>query len=97
MPQMILDRLSTLTCAAVLWSSWWATPAHAEAVERGRALLSHYQCGSCHTIPGVASARGEVAQSLVHWRHRSYIAGRLANRPEPLLRTGSPVPARYQG
>ena len=53
-------------------------------VERGRALLAQYQCGSCHTIPGVAGARGQVAQSLQGWGHRSYIAGRLPNRPQVL-------------
>lgn len=55
-------------------------------VERGRALLSQYQCGACHAIPGVPSSRGEVAQPLAAWRHRSYIAGRLPNRPDLLER-----------
>jgi cytochrome c len=55
-------------------------------VERGRALLSQYQCGSCHTIPGVPSAGGEIAQPLAAWRHRSYIAGRLPNREQVLAR-----------
>lgn len=62
-------------------------PAAAQAAgqaERGRLLLAQYQCGSCHTIPGVASSRGQVAQPLEAWRHRSYIAGRLPNRPEVL-------------
>ena len=53
-------------------------------VERGRALLAQYQCGSCHTIPGVASAGGKVAQPLKHWSQRSYIAGRLPNRADVL-------------
>lgn len=55
-------------------------------VERGRALLAQYQCGSCHTIPGVRASRGEVAPSLAQWSRRSYIAGRLPNRPEVLVR-----------
>ena len=53
-------------------------------VERGRALLAQYQCGSCHTIPGVDAARGQFAQSLKGWRKRSYIAGRLPNRADLL-------------
>lgn len=53
-------------------------------VERGRALLAQYQCGSCHTVPGVTGARGEVAQTLRAWSRRSYIAGKLPNRPELL-------------
>ena len=78
-------RLATVACLAALWPGWPGA-AQADTVERGRALLSQYQCGSCHTIPGVASARGQVAQDLAHWRHRSYIAGRIPNRPELLSR-----------
>ena len=52
----------------------------ADEVERGRRLLAQYQCGSCHSIPGVESAHGTVAQPLAAWKHRSYIAGRLPNQ-----------------
>ena len=60
--------------------------ADASGVERGRQLLAQYQCGSCHSIPGVASAGGRVSSSLKGFGLRSYIAGRLANRPETLAR-----------
>lgn len=53
-------------------------------IERGKALMAQYQCGSCHTIPGVPAARGQVAQTLMAWSRRSYIAGRLPNRPDVL-------------
>ena len=59
-------------------------PAPRAAVERGQKLLAQYQCGSCHAIPGVASAGGKVASSLAGFGQRSYIAGRHANRPELL-------------
>ncbi len=87
MDAMHRDLVLLLCCAAVPWSSGWASsdPA-AQPVERGRALLSQYQCGSCHAIPGVPSSRGHVAQNLARWRHRSYIAGRLPNRPDVLAR-----------
>ena len=62
----------------------WAQAPDRGRVERGRALLAQYQCGTCHTIPGVASSRGQVAQSLKAWSRRSYIAGRLPNRPDVL-------------
>jgi cytochrome c len=52
--------------------------------ERGRRLLSQYQCGTCHTIPGVAASRGKLAPSLQAFGQRSYIAGRLPNRAELL-------------
>lgn len=63
-----------------------AAAAQAATAERGRALLAQYQCGSCHAIPGVPASRGQVAQPLDAWRHRSYIAGRLPNRPALLAR-----------
>ena len=58
----------------------------ADTVERGRSLLVQYRCGSCHTIPGVPASRGQVAQPLTAWGQRSYIAGRLPNRPDVLAR-----------
>lgn len=56
-------------------------PAPRASVERGQRLLAQYQCGSCHAIPGVASAGGQAASSLAGFGARSYIAGRLANQP----------------
>lgn len=64
-----------------------AAPAHAvKEVERGRQLLAQYQCGSCHSIPGVPSAGARLASSLKDFGLRSYIAGRLANRADTLAR-----------
>ena len=54
--------------------------------ERGQRLLMQYQCGSCHTIPGVAAARGVRGPSLEAFGKRSYIAGRIPNRAEALAR-----------
>ena len=51
---------------------------------RGRLLMSQHQCGSCHAIPGVASAQGRVAPALGEFGMRSYIAGRAPNRPDLL-------------
>lgn len=71
--------------ALVVLPGWCvAQPKDRATVERGRALLAQYQCGSCHTIPGVAASRGQVAQPLQAWGQRSYIAGRVPNRPEAL-------------
>lgn len=53
-------------------------------IERGRVLMAHYQCGSCHAIPGVPASRGQVGPSLASFGQRSYIAGRMANRPDVL-------------
>ena len=52
--------------------------------ERGRRLIEQYQCGRCHAVPGVAAARGRLAVPLAAMGARSYIAGRIPNRPETL-------------
>jgi cytochrome c2 len=54
--------------------------------EAGRRLLAQYRCGSCHRIPGVEAAIGDVAVPLEHFGQRSYIAGRVPNTPDHLVR-----------
>lgn len=56
----------------------------AQSVLRGKTLISQYQCGSCHTIPGVSDARGLTAVSLEGFGRRSYIGGRIPNQPSAL-------------
>ena len=53
---------------------------------RGKQLLAQYQCGSCHTIPGVAASRGTVGPTLQAFGRRSYIAGNVPNQPAALAR-----------
>jgi cytochrome c len=87
MPRLSLPGgLALAACALAGCGQGTPAPAPEASVERGRLLLSQYQCGSCHAIPGVASAQGRVAASLEGFGERSYIAGRVANRPELLAR-----------
>lgn len=53
---------------------------------RGKLLLAQFQCGSCHTIPHVESARGRAGPSLAEYGMRSYIAGRWPNQQANLVR-----------
>lgn len=71
-------------------------------LQRGRQLIEQHQCGRCHVIPGVAAARGRLAASLESMGVRSYIAGRVPNRPDtmtqwivdpPSLVPGTAMPA----
>lgn len=55
-------------------------------VARGKGLVASYGCGTCHVVPGVRGADGLVGPPLVHWSRRSYIAGRLPNSEENLIR-----------
>ncbi|WP_354448543.1 c-type cytochrome [Ottowia thiooxydans] len=61
-----------------------STSASVQSVLRGKSLISQYQCGSCHTIPGVADARGVTAVSLEGFGRRSFIGGRIPNQPSAL-------------
>jgi cytochrome c len=53
--------------------------------QRGRALIERYGCGSCHTIPKIAGARGRVGPPLESIAHRGYLGGRLPNTPANMV------------
>ena len=44
----------------------------------GKQLIQSYGCGSCHTIPGIYTARGTVGPPLMFFSRRTMIAGELA-------------------
>jgi cytochrome c len=54
--------------------------------ERGSRLISDYGCGSCHVVPGVRDADGQVGPPLTEFGRRSYVAGMLPNNAENLQR-----------
>jgi cytochrome c2 len=54
--------------------------------ERGRAMIRKYGCQTCHTIPGVVGADGQVGPPLAGIARRSYIGGVLPNAPTNMIR-----------
>jgi cytochrome c len=56
------------------------------SVASGHTLIEEHGCGACHSIPGVANAKGEVGPSLTKFASRSYIAGRVPNTTDVLVR-----------
>lgn len=54
--------------------------------ERGRLLMRHYGCHTCHTIPGVRSANAVVGPPLNRIATRTFIGGGSRNDPETLIR-----------
>jgi cytochrome c2 len=52
--------------------------------QRGKAAITRYGCGTCHTVAGINSARGLVGPPLTGLRDRGYIAGMLPNSRENL-------------
>jgi cytochrome c2 len=54
------------------------------SVERGKLVIGAYGCGSCHVIPGITAANGQVGPLLKSVAVRVQIAGKLANSPEAM-------------
>jgi cytochrome c2 len=55
-------------------------------VKIGEKRFPQYGCTSCHVIPGVPGAHGNVGPSLAKWAQRRYVAGVAPNDPETLIR-----------
>lgn len=53
---------------------------------RGVQAIQKYGCGGCHTIKGVQGASGLVGPPLDNIASRVYLAGRLPNSPENMVR-----------
>ena len=52
----------------------------------GAELVRAYGCGSCHQVPGVPGAQGQVGPPLGDFGERRVIAGRLPNNPDNAVR-----------
>ena len=86
-------RLGVLLVALVMGASGCRgeeREAHAAALTggdpaRGRTLIRHYGCGSCHAIPGVAGATATVGPPLGGIASRGYIGGVLQNSPGNMM------------
>jgi cytochrome c oxidase assembly factor CtaG/cytochrome c551/c552 len=65
-----------------------ASPASAaqDDVATGKALIGQYGCGTCHTIPGIDNANGRVGPPLSGIADRLFIAGRLQNNVDNLVK-----------
>jgi cytochrome c2 len=70
--------------AACTEASRLSSPAPGDAAN-GKLLLRQYACGSCHKIPGVADALGNVGPSLEAVGRRIYLAGMLPNTPPNMM------------
>jgi len=53
---------------------------------RGRLQIHNYGCDSCHTIPGILTATATVGPPLTAIGRRTYLAGRIENTPENMMR-----------
>lgn len=77
---------SVLLCAAVAGCGDEARAPLGGDPDNGRLLLRQFGCGSCHRIPDVAGAKGNVGPSLEGIARRVYLGGVLPNTPENMVR-----------
>lgn len=64
----------------------WDTLNQKGNLDEGRESLKTYGCGGCHQIPGVLGANGRVGPQLNNWSKQHYIAGKLINEPNNLVK-----------
>ena len=55
-------------------------------IERGQSAIGKYGCAACHTIPGIHGANATVGPPLDRIAVRSYLAGRLTNSPDNMIK-----------
>jgi cytochrome c len=53
--------------------------------QRGLESIRRYGCASCHEIPGVTQARGQVGPPLAAIARRAYLGGVLPNTPDNMV------------
>ena len=94
-----------LACAALLagcGDDAYRAPFAGGDAKIGKQLVTQYQCGVCHRIPGIPGADGAVGPPLAQFGRLSYIAGGIPNEPPhlvawlldpPALKPGTPMPA----
>jgi len=61
------------------------TVATGGSADRGKATIVAYNCGKCHTIPGVRDAKGVFGPPLMALSRRTYIGGNFPNNPDTLV------------
>jgi cytochrome c1 len=69
----------------------------AARVGRGAALIEAVGCGSCHRVPGIRGAVGDVGPPLMYVARRTFIAGQVPNTTENLVRWLKDPPALVPG
>jgi cytochrome c1 len=53
--------------------------------DRAPALITHYGCAACHSIPGIRFPRTLVGPPLDRFATRTFIAGSIQNTPDHLI------------
>ncbi len=86
LPALVLVSVTALASAACSDAEAYRNAAAMTGgdPERGRQDIAKYGCDTCHTIPGVRTARGLVGPPLTSLGARVYVGGHLPNTPANL-------------
>ena len=90
MPALKVRLFGRLLLASLLYGCGRSVEQQAAAMTggapaRGKELVRHYGCVSCHAIPGVA-VDGTIGPSLEGIARKDLLAGKLPNEPKNLIR-----------
>lgn len=87
-PPVLHRAALALACVAVLagCKEERASNVPGGDIDQGLRLVTQYQCGACHAIPGVQGAAGDSGPSLDYIGRLSYIAGGIPNSPDNMVR-----------
>jgi cytochrome c2 len=80
---------AALVAAAACTENSWSVGAEMSGggdPVRGREAIRSYGCGSCHHVRGVEGAEGQVGPPLDGIGGRAFIAGRLSNSADNIVR-----------
>jgi cytochrome c2 len=88
---MQVSAFSAALLAGVLLSACGAADREAAALtggdpQAGMVAVENYGCGSCHLIPRIPGANGQVGPPLAGVGARRYLAGQLLNTPDNMMR-----------
>lgn len=86
-----MKRIHFATCAVVTMLLAGCTPSRpAPGVqgdpERGRIALTQFACQTCHIVPGIPGSNVYVGRPLDDLDKRRYIAGKIPNTQQNLVR-----------
>jgi cytochrome c len=82
-----LAALLLVLLAAGCGGGTTASPSpHTGDAARGGRMIAEFGCGTCHVVPGVRGADGDVGPSLAGFAHRRFIAGEIPNTERNLVR-----------
>jgi cytochrome c2 len=81
-------KLVSLLCYGILLAgcNFFGPSEASDAQKRGADLIRANGCATCHSIPGIADARGNIGPPLDRMGTRVFIAGMLRNTPENMVR-----------